>query len=68
MVWHPTQESCQRLADILYQKPVDGKLDLIWGPELNVEVQELVVNSEYDAYTRDIYNGLGIPPQLVTGC
>jgi hypothetical protein len=37
---YPTNEAVKRLAEILQDAPVDKPLDLIWGPDLEVEVVE----------------------------
>lgn len=65
----PTAEGIQTLADILLRSTGGGCMDLVWGPDL--ELQEtgtdmfnFLGNEKYLTVMTSIYQGLGVPPSL----
>jgi hypothetical protein len=65
----PTDAAISKLTDILLSNPGGGAFDLIWGPELSVEilktdVQQFLGKAKYEPILESIYSGLGVPPTL----
>lgn len=65
----PTPATIQRLAEMLNNNVGGGVMDLIWGPELNLqetstEVYKFLGQTKYEPVLASIYAGLGIPPTL----
>ncbi len=65
----PTEAAIQKLADMLLNNVGGGSMDLIWGPELELQetssdVYKFLGNEKYVPVLNAIYAGLGIPPTL----
>lgn len=69
---YPTQAGVERLASMLLNNVGGGSIDLIWGPELELEetstdVYKFLGAAKYEPVLSAIYQGLGIPPTLTGG-
>jgi len=65
----PTAEGIQTLADILLRSTGGGCMDLVWGPDLELqetkaEQFQILGNEKYISTMTSIYQGLGVPPSL----
>lgn len=65
----PTAEGIQTLADILLRSTGGGCMDLVWGPDLELqetgtEMFNFLGNEKYLTVMTSIYQGLGVPPSL----
>jgi len=65
----PTNAAVQRLADMLINNVGGGAMDLIWGPELEIQetktdIYKFLGQEKYGPTLNAIYAGLGIPPTL----
>jgi hypothetical protein len=68
----PTDAAITKLADILLSNPGGGAFDVLWGPDLTLEVGKSDVynflgSSKYEPVLSNIYEGLGVPPSLTGG-
>ncbi len=65
----PTAGAISKLNDILLSNPGGGVFDLIWGPDIELEISETNVHQflgqeKYAPTLNSIYEGLGVPPTL----
>lgn len=65
----PTEHAINRLADVLTNNVGGGSIDLIWGPELELQetdtsIHQFLGATKYQPVLEAIYAGLGIPPTL----
>lgn len=65
----PTSAALQKLADLLLNNVGGGAMDLVWGPDLEIEetstdIHKFLGNAKYDAVLTAIYAGMGVPPTL----
>lgn len=65
----PTPAAIARLAEMLCNNVGGGVMDLVWGPELNLEetsteAYKFLGQTKYEPVLTAIYAGLGIPPTL----
>jgi hypothetical protein len=65
----PTEAAIARLADMLMNNVGGGSIDLIWGPELQLQetstdISKFLGEEKYRPILNNIFAGLGIPPGL----
>ncbi len=65
----PTDAAIAKLADLLLNNVGGGSMDLIWGPELELqetstEIQKFLGSAKYEVCLSSIYAGLGVPPTM----
>jgi hypothetical protein len=65
----PTEAAIARLADMLMNNVGGGSIDLIWGPELQLQetstdISKFLGEEKYRPILNSIFAGLGIPPGL----
>ena len=65
----PTDAAVNRLANMLINNGGGGSIDLIWGPDLELQetgtdVYQFLGQEKYAPVLNAIYAGLGIPPTL----
>ncbi len=65
----PTEAAFARLASMLMANPGGGVLDLMWGPDIQLEettsdISKFLGKDKYEPTLTAIYAGLGIPPTL----
>lgn len=65
----PTEAAISRLADMLMNNVGGGSIDLIWGPELQLQetstdISKFLGEEKYRPILNSIFAGLGIPPGL----
>lgn len=65
----PTAAAVQRLAEMLMNNVGGGSIDLIWGPDLELqetstEISKFLGQEKYAPTLNAIYSGMGIPPTL----
>lgn len=65
----PTGPMIQKLANILLNNTGGGVIDMIWGPELelqetNTTAHKFLGKTKYEPVLNAIYDGLGIPPTM----
>jgi hypothetical protein len=68
----PTDAAVNRLANMLINNVGGGSIDLIWGPDLELQetstdVYKFLGQEKYAPVLNAIYAGLGIPPTLTGG-
>jgi hypothetical protein len=68
----PTQASIDKLNDILSHAGNGQRLDLIWGPDIEIQetksdIANFLGDKKYTSVLAAIYAGLGVPPTLVGG-
>lgn len=65
----PTDAAVAKLADLLLNNVGGGSMDLIWGPDLELdetstEIQNFLGSGKYEVCLTSIYAGLGVPPTM----
>lgn len=65
----PTDAAIAKLADLLLNNVGGGSMDLIWGPDLELEetsteIQKFLGSAKYEVCLSSIYAGLGVPPTM----
>lgn len=65
----PTDSAIQKLANLLLNNVGGGSMDLIWGPDLQLDetstdVQKFLGSEKYTVCLMNIYAGLGVPPTM----
>jgi len=65
----PTPAAVERLAEVLANNLAGGSMDLIWGPELELqetgtEIAKFLGTEKYEATLQAIFQGLGVPMSL----
>lgn len=68
----PTREAIARLSEMLLHNVGGGAIDLIWGPDLQIdetgtEIYKFLGNEKYGPTLNNLYAGIGIPPTLTGG-
>lgn len=65
----PTRAAASKLAEILESNVGGGTMDLVWGPDIELqesrsEVYKFLGEEKFKPHLNNIYAGLGIPPTL----
>lgn len=65
----PTDAAIAKLADLLLNNVGGGSMDLIWGPDLELEetsteIQKFLGGDKYQVCLMSINAGLGVPPTM----
>ncbi len=65
----PTDAAIQKLSDLLLHNVGGGSMDLIWGPDLELdetstEIHRFLGSAKYETCLMNIYAGLGVPPTM----
>jgi hypothetical protein len=65
----PTDAAIAKLSDLLLNNVGGGSMDLIWGPDLELdetstEIQKFLGSPKYEVCLASIYAGLGVPPTM----
>lgn len=65
----PTDAAIAKLSDLLLNNVGGGSMDLIWGPDLELDetstsIQSFLGSAKYEVCLSSIYAGLGVPPTM----
>lgn len=65
----PTEAAASKLGEILESNVGGGTMDLVWGPDIQLEeskttVHQFLGEEKYMPHLNSIYAGMGIPPTL----
>ena len=68
----PGKAQIQKLRDTLLHNVSGGTMDLIWGPDIQLQetstdISKFLGIEKYEPVMMNIYQGLGIPPTLTAG-